>query len=197
MVIPHMPGRDNTPKPIEDYFVPLGYNFKVEDGKLYMAETRWAYGQVYEGRICTNGGNHNSIGIESAVNPESDLWLTWQNLAQLVAKILVDNNLGPERVCGHNSFDGKDCPQPHMENDCEIWKKFIECVQYEMDMLTKYKDYSYSITTPEDQTIVQSNGRVTMPEYAECVTYTVHVQNGDTTEEVTLSSIVNGHYSCK
>lgn len=35
----------------------------------------------------------NSIGIETMVNQGSDLYLTWQKTAKLVAHLLIDNNL--------------------------------------------------------------------------------------------------------
>ena len=54
----------------------MGLAFKIVDGQYYMGTTWWCYSQVAEGRICSKGGNLNSIGIESAVNPESNLWYT-------------------------------------------------------------------------------------------------------------------------
>lgn len=180
----------------ESFFNDQDFPITVKDGQYYMGTTWWSYGQVYEGRICGSGGNRNSIGIESAVNPESDLWLTWQMTAQLVAKLCVDYNLGLERIKGHHFFDGKDCPQPLLENDLEIWWEFIELVRYEMALLTTLKDAQFSIEIAEEsQDVVATTGRVVQPEFAEVVTYTVTIVNNGVTETVTLASAVNGCYS--
>ena len=181
----------------ESFFNDQDFPITVKDGEYYMGTTWWSYGQVYEGRICGSGGNRNSIGIESAVNPESDLWLTWQMTAQLVAKLCVDYNLGLERIKGHHFFDGKDCPQPLLENDLEIWWEFIELVRYEKALLTTLKDAAFKLTVDEDcASFVGENGRIeSQPEFAKVIEYTVEVTVGDKVETITLASSVNGIYS--
>ena len=181
----------------ESFFNDQDFPITVKDGEYYMGTTWWSYGQVYEGRICGSGGNRNSIGIESAVNPESDLWLTWQMTAQLVAKLCVDYNLGLERIKGHHFFDGKDCPQPMLENDLEIWWEFIELVRYEKALLTTLKDAAFKLTVDEDcASFVGENGRIeSQPEFAKVIEYTVEVTVGDKVETITLASSVNGIYS--
>ena len=175
----------------------MGLAFKIVDGQYYMGTTWWCYSQVAEGRICSKGGNLNSIGIESAVNPESNLWYTWQRTAQLVAKLMLENDLDITRVKGHHFYSAKDCPQPLLENDLEIWWKFIEMVEHEYDMLTKYKDYQFTFELDTETTAVNNNGRVVeQPLYTEVVTYTVTINNGTTSETITLSTIVEGMY-CK
>lgn len=175
----------------------MGLAFKIVDGQYYMGTTWWCYSQVAEGRICSKGGNLNSIGIESAVNPESNLWYTWQRTAQLVAKLMLENDLDITRVKGHHFYSAKDCPQPLLENDLEIWWKFIEMVEHEYDMLTKYKDYQFTFESDTETTAVNNNGRVVeQPLYTEVVTYTVTIDNGTTSETITLSTIVEGMY-CK
>lgn len=175
----------------------MGLAFKIVDGQYYMGTTWWCYSQVAEGRICSKGGNLNSIGIESAVNPESNLWYTWQRTAQLVAKLMLENDLDITRVKGHHFYSAKDCPQPLLENDLEIWWKFIEMVEHEYDMLTKYKDYQFTFELDTETTAVNNNGRVVeQPLYTEVVTYTVTIDNGTTSETITLSTIVEGMY-CK
>ena len=108
-------------RPAEEFINDQGLPFKVENGKYYIGTTWWCYTQVLEGRICSKGGNNNSVGIESCVNYGSDLWLTWQMTAKLVADIMIRYNLDITRVRGHHFFSGKDCPQPMLENDLEIW----------------------------------------------------------------------------
>lgn len=168
--------------------------FKVVNGQYYMGTTWWCYTQVYEGRICGTGGNRNSIGIESCVNEGSDLWWTWQKTAQLVADIMVRQKLDITRVRGHHFFSAKNCPQPMLENDQEIWYKFIELVEAEYELLTKYQGYEVSIKS-NNPDIVNDNGRVVkQPTATTCVTYTITFTKGSDVQSITLASMVKGMY---
>ena len=170
----------------------MGLAWKIADGEYYMLDTWWCYSQVSAGRICNYGGNRNSIGIESAVNPESDLWYTWQRTAQLVADIMVRHNLDITRVVGHHFWTAKDCPQPLLENNLEIWDIFIESVKHEYKLITDFKDTKFTFTCDSD--IIGKNGRVaTQPLFSQIVTYTVEV-NG---EKITLATMVEGRYNKK
>ena len=187
----------------EDYANPkwfndLGLPVKVMDGKYYIGKTWWCYTQVLEGRICSRGGNLNGIGIESAVNPESDLWYTWDKLAQLAAYLMVKYNLDITRVRMHHFFSAKDCHQPFLANHCEIWWDFLDQVKLEHERITKFSDYTYTMTVADDsKAIVSDLGRVSVPDYATSVLYTVEVKNTatNTTETITLSSAINGVFA--
>ena len=168
--------------------------FKIVDGQYYMGTTWWCYTQVYEGRICSSGGNRNSIGIESCVNEGTDLWWTWQKTAQLVADIMLRNDLDITRVRGHHFFAAKNCPQPMLENDLEIWWEFIDLVEAEYELLTEYEGYSVSIVSNNPE-IVDNCGRViNQPTETTCVTYTITFTNGTDTQSITLASMVQGLY---
>ena len=181
----------------ESFFNDQDFGIKVVDGEYYMGKTWWSYGQVYEGRICSNGGNYNSIGIESCVDVGSDLWLTWQYTAQLVAYLLDTYDLGLERVKGHHFFDGKDCPQPMLENDLEIWWELIDLIAAELKLRQEFEGYEFAMQVGSDYTsFVSENGRILdQPEYAQVIEYTVTITNGDSVETITLASAVNGIYS--
>ena len=178
----------------ESFINDLGLPFMIKDGEYYMGTTWWCYTQVYEGRICGTGGNRNSIGIESCVNEGSDLWWTWQKTAQLVADIMVRQNLDITRVRGHHFFSGKNCPQPMLENDQEIWYEFLELVEAEYELLTKYAGYEVSIVS-NNPDIVNNEGRVVkQPAETTCVTYTITFTKGSETKSITLASMVKGMY---
>ena len=169
-----------------------GFAYKVENGYYYMGKTWWCYSNVWEGRICSKGGNLNSVGIESCVDEGSDLWYTWHVTAQLVANLMIDYNLDITRVVGHHFFAAKDCPQPLLENDLEIWWIFIDMVQAEYELLTTYKDVEYQFATVENYDFVSENGRIIdQPEFSQVVQYTVTVGG----ETITLASIVEGVYN--
>ncbi len=184
-------------KPVEEFFNSQDFPVAVIDGEFYMGPTWWSYGQTYAGLICGSGGNLSSIGIESCVNKGSDLWYTWQVTAQLVASLMVQYNLGIERVKGHHFFDGKHCPAPMLENNLEIWWEFLELVKAEYALLTTYKDVEYSISVDEKYAdILSENGRIiAQPEFSQVVTYTVTVKVGEKEETLTLATAVEGMYN--
>ena len=182
----------------ESFFNDQGFAVNVIDGQYYMGPTWWSYGQVVEGRICAVGGNQNSIGIESCVNEGSDLWLTWQISAQLIAKLLNDNGLTIDRVKGHHFFDGKDCPQPLLENDLAIWYEFIELIKAELEIITTYKDYEIKFVSHNTELVDEMGRVVKAPEFAQSVSYTVTVEkDGQVVEEITLGSLLPGIYEKK
>ena len=172
----------------------MGLAYTIIDGNYYLGKTWWCYSQISAGRICNKGGNMNSIGIESAVNEGSDLWYTWQITAQLVAHLMKDNNLPIQRVVGHHFYSAKNCPQPMLENNLEIWWKFIDLVKAEYQRITTFNGYKFSMTVLDGDS--DNHGRMTDSNEYKSVTYkvTITAPNG-TKEEVTLSSIVKGQYS--
>lgn len=191
---PMFTGTKFTNRTPESFFNKQGFSLKIIDGEYYMGTTWWSYGQVTEGRICSSGGNLNSIGIESCVDQGSDLWYTWQKTAQLVAYLVVQNDLDVSRVKGHHFFDGKDCPQPMLENDLEIWYEFIELVEAEYELLTTFKDYEISFES-HNLDVIDNNGRfVKTPDYPTCITYTVTITKDGNTQSITLSSMIPGLY---
>ena len=174
----------------------MGLAFKVVDGEYYMGTTWWCYTQVSEGRICNKGGNLNSIGIESAVNEGTDLWYTWHKTAQLVAQLMVENNLDITRVVGHHFFSAKDCPQPFLANGMELWAYFIDMVEHEYNLITLFKDYEVTMELENGYGCVNNFGRVTIPTESTVVTYKVTLVNKLTNdvEQITLASSINGIY---
>ena len=88
------------------------------------------------------GGSVNGIGIESCVNIDGNYALTERNLAKLVAGLLIDFNLGFDRVKQHNDFSGKNCPA--LIRGFGLWPRFIYLVQLEYYGLTELKDVTFT-----------------------------------------------------
>ena len=129
--------------------------------------------------------------METSVREGSDLWLTWQYTAQLCASLLNQFELPLNRLVGHHFFSGKDCPQPLLANNLEIWYEFVELVRQQMEFFSSYS--SYTLTASSNSSYVKSNGRVTgLPKYTECITYTVTYKTGSTSKTVTLSTMLPG-----
>ena len=170
-----------------------GFAFRIVNGEYQMGTTWWCYSNVWEGRICSRGGNKHGIGIESAVDFGSDLWYTWQITARLCAQLMVMYNLDITRIVGHHFFAAKDCPQPLLENDLEIWWEFIELVEAEYEAMTTYKNSTFDFEVLGETTTVNEHGRVVeQPKFSETISYKVTLSNGTS---ITLSSIVPGVYT--
>ena len=171
-----------------------GISVAVKDGKYQIGTTYWCYSQVAEGRICSKGGNGNSIGIETAVNKGSDLWYTWQITAQLVADIMERQGLDITRVKGHHFFSAKDCPQPMLENDMEIWWEFIDMVKAEYAKIQLGEGYTFAFECDSD--LVNDKGRVTGQDLtSQVVTYKVTVTKDGKSQTIELASIISGSYN--
>ena len=166
----------------------MGLGVKVENGQYYLGGFYYNTSYKY---ISSRGGNCNSIGMETSVREGSDLWLTWQYTAQLCAQLLIKFELPLNRLVGHHFMSGKDCPQPLLENDLEIWYEFVELTRQQLKLYENYSNYTITMSTNSDY--VNRYGRVTsLPEYDECVTYTVTYKVGNTSKTVTLSTILPG-----
>ena len=144
----------------EEYINDLGIFTSIKDGRYYIGKT-W-YSQTYD-KIANKGGNTHSVGIESCVNRGSDIYLTIQRLAKLVAKLLDDYQLGFDRVVQHHYFSGKDCPQTMRTEG--YWEHFKELVKVEYQMLMykkmgfKFEFVSYNKDYVDDLGRVINRGK--------------------------------------
>ena len=157
------------------YLNKIGLAYKIIDDEYYIGGSRWIYTQVKEGRICSVGGNNNSIGIETCVDEGSDLWYTWQKTAKLVASLLIKYSLDISRVVPHHFFSGKDCHQPFLANDLELWDEFIKLVEAEYIYQTKLKNIQIEFIS-NDLKILNNSGRL-LKQTNKTVSYTIKYNN--------------------
>lgn len=125
------------------------------NGLYYLGNTY--FNQTYQ-KIANRGGNNNSIGIESCINENSDIYYTWHLTAKLIAKLMDENHLTIDDVVQHHYFSGKNCPQTMREN--EMWHHFIEMVKFEYQILLFQKE-GYLIKFIPLSNNLKSNGRIT------------------------------------
>ena len=176
------------------YLNKIGLAYKIIDNEYYIGGSRWIYTQVKEGRICSVGGNNNSIGIETCVDEGSDLWYTWQKTAQLVADIMFRHNMDITQVKGHHFFSAKNCPQPFLERELKLWWEFIDLVEAEYQKILIANKYEFNLI--ESSEFIDNKGRVIKQnKYPTLMTYKVEIKNNDKTEIIELSSIVEGTYN--
>ncbi len=190
VVCPTTNGSKKIQNPSKAHFSDLGPTWKIIDGEYYIG-TPWAsFGQNISGVICSKGGNNNSVGIEMCVNTGGDIYTSYQVNAQLVADILIRNNLDLTRVKQHNTFDGKNCPQVMRAGN--FWSEFMKMVSVNYTLFKDYSDVKISMKS-DNPDIVADNGRViNYPTVATTVGYTVTVTLGSTTKTIKLYSVVPG-----
>ena len=143
------------------------------NGNYYIGRT-W-YTSNYGGRIVNRGGNASGIGIETAMNWGSDLFLTYHYTARLVANLLVELNLPIERVTTHHFHDGKPCPRTMLTG--QMYNNFMQLIEAEL-LAAKYLS-GYTITfTSYDKQYVNDAGRIiALPSVPTRVSYLVQITN--------------------
>ena len=113
--------------PANANITPSGLYFEIgENGNYWLNENWWSSTYKY---ISNHGGNLNSIGIESMVEAGSDYMKTYRNFADLVAHLLIENDLDVLRVMQHNNMSGKDCPAAI--RDQGYWQHFRDLISLE------------------------------------------------------------------
>ncbi len=204
LVAPISNGENTIKNPTNDSLTELGPVWKIENGEYYLGTAWVCFDQVAAGKICSHGGNNNSIGIEMCVNMSSDMYDTWQRTAMLVADICIRNNLDLTRVKQHNTWSGKNCPQDILAGS--YWDEFMKMVEIQYILQKDYSDVVISMKS-NNPDIVDNTGRVVnAPTITTTVSYEVTVSCGGETKTITLYSVVpgsttweqwNGTYSAK
>ena len=124
----------------------------------------------------------------------SDLVHTWHVTAQLVAELLINNGLGLDRVVGHHFFSGKDCPQPLLENNMDLWYDFMDMVAAEYELMTTFSNATISSRVVSGDGILRANGLLVQDADAHCVTYEVTVTLNGVTKKITLATCVESYF---
>lgn len=171
----------------EDSINDMGIRVVVKNGYYYIGNTY--YNTTYL-KISNYGGNMNGIGMETCVNKGSDIYYTWQKTAKLVANLMKTNNLTIDDVKPHHYFSGKPCPATMRSNG--FWNKFIELVEFEYNMITKYAGYTVTFKSNNPE-YVNSLGRVIkQDEKSKAVSYTITVSKDGVSESITLWTTIPG-----
>ena len=107
---------------------------------------------------------------------------------------MVKYDLPIQRVVGHHFYSAKNCPQPHLENNLEIWWEFIELVKAEYERITTFDGYKFDFAVINGPS--NNMGRVSDGNEFKLITYKVTITNPNgSKEEVTLSSIIKGQFA--
>ncbi len=152
------------------------YTCLGENGNYYMANV---YASSYWGmsnlKVCTGGGNRNSVGIETCINSSGDYNRVMRNTANLVAHLLDYYGLGTDRVLQHRHFSDKLCPQVMIQND--MLDNFYNLIENEY-IIRKYLSgvkFEYESNNPDllanDGTILKQVNEETKVSYKVTVTF--------------------------
>jgi len=165
------------------------YHYVGSDGYYYLADTY--YNSTYK-TLSMKGGNRHSIGIETSVKYSTDVYLTWQVTAKLVAQLLVKWNLNTKQVMQHNNFSGKDCPMTMRH--AGMWDDFMEIVEVEYAVLKNYSGWKIEFDS-SNESYLYNNGRVqNRPEKTVATSYTVKITSpAGKVETAKLHVIIPGH----
>ncbi|MCQ2818213.1 MAG: N-acetylmuramoyl-L-alanine amidase [archaeon] len=142
---------------------------KITDAGLFILKgtngnywiNNYYYNPTYD-RISTQGGNYNSVGIESCIHPGTQYSRTMRKLSNLVVRLLGYFNLSPSRVLQHRNFSGKLCPQSMIRArkgrmfNYDNFKFFIETEYLIMTKLTDAK-FVYTSNNPD---LVDNKGKI-------------------------------------
>lgn len=93
-------------------------------------------------------GNIEAIHIEICVNSDSDYKKAVQNTAELVAKILEEENLSITDVVQHNFYSGKNCPRIMRSASVIPWSSFIQMVKSNLESKKEVKELSQEFLNP-------------------------------------------------
>ena len=154
-------------------------NLPIDEVAWHAGDGSRAYGTTYFNStyIATSitGGNMNGVGIETCVDAGSEYNNTMRHTAKLVAELLIQYNLGFDRVKQHNAFSGKDCPMAMRH--AGRWDEFMFLVQLEYfaknnlsGVTFEWKSLSPTIMNDNGEIISKSGAEANI-EYQVTVTY--------------------------
>ena len=161
----------------------VGYH--AGDGSRVFGDTY--YNETYRAE-CIGGGNRNGIGIESCIDKGSDYTYTMRYLAKLVAELLIQYNLGFDRIKQHNDFSGKNCPQVMRQSN--RWNEFLYLVKLEYFAKTQLQgvEFEWTSLTPD---ILDNTGKVIKQvSVGTTVSYKVKVTYNGEVKEFTYQSVM-------
>lgn len=155
------------------------------DGYYYMNST---YYSTSFGKISNQGGNRNSVGIETAVNRGNDYAQTLRHTAEIVSEILIDHDLSVDRVLQHNNFSGKDCPNAIRHYG--YWNNFLDLISLEKFGREHLADVTFTWTS--NTPLMTNKGRISLDAKAtDVLSYSVVASYGIVNVSKSFETVLN------
>ena len=132
-----------------------------------------------------------SIGIESCVDFNSDLYMVWHRTAKLMADLLVKHNLKVTDIKQHWDFSMKNCPQTLRMNN--LYANAINMVNAEHLVLTELEGYTITFSSNFPQYVNNQGRIIKLPPTDLKISYIVNITNNQGyNESVWLYSTIPG-----
>lgn len=166
------------------------YTCLGKNGNYYIADTHVSsyWSGIGEYQVCTNGGNRNSIGIETCINRGVDYNQVMRNTSNLVANLLMYYDLEPDRVLYHQHFSGKLCPQVMIQN--EILDNFHNMIENEY-IIKKYLPNVKITYNSHEPDLLSNDGKILKAVNSDTtVTYDVTITYNGETKTYTLKTLI-------
>jgi N-acetylmuramoyl-L-alanine amidase len=176
----------------------VSWHYTIDDVYIYqhVPEIERAFhagdGSVLPGQSSTflGGGNRNGVGIEMAVNQDSDMYRTWQRTAKLAADILVRYDLPRDHMRYHRDFSGKTCPNTLI--NAGLMPQFEMFADIEYRVRKDFNDAEI-IFESHDHEYLDDHGRIIkLPDRAITVSYTITVTHDEITTSRTFYTYLPG-----
>ena len=167
----------------------MGIRVKIRNNTYFIGDT-W-YSETYK-KISNRGGNLNSIGIESCLDKNTDIFWTWMKMAKLVAYLMDEHNLDIEDVVGHHFFSGKECPMTILRN--KLWDYFKYTMVVNEYEILQFKKKGFVIAFDCDNNeFVSKNGKIKkLPENDIEVKFSVIVSKDGISEKRDFKTVIKG-----
>ncbi len=188
-----------TAKGLNDYIHTTdrvaSWHFSIDDHETYqhvpLSEIAWhagdgshVFGEVWEQGI--GGGNQNGVAIETCVYSGIDFNKCMRRLAKLVAMLLIEYNLGIDRVKQHWDFSGKDCPQ--VIRHAERWNELLDLIRLEMFAQTELQGVHFEWISLSPDIMDDTGTVINHPGGEVEINYKVKVTYENETKEYTYTS---------
>jgi hypothetical protein len=154
----------------------------------YTVDANMVYQHIPDNEVAWQGDSYEayakSIGIETCVDQGSDIFMTWQRAAKLMAQLMVAYNLQVSDVRQHHDMmdaPQKDCPKTL--RNAELWDMVVQLIYAEYLVAKELKQYQLYFTS-DYPAYVNSKGRVIkLPPTPMNVTYTIKITGPDNYEQ--------------
>ena len=167
----------------------MGIRVKIRNNTYYLGDT-W-YSETYK-KISNRGGNVNSIGIESCLDKNTDIFWTWMKMAKLVAYLMDEHNLDIEDVFGHHFFSGKECPMTIMRNNLWDYFKYTMVVnEYEV-LQFKKKGFVIAFDCDNNEFVGKNGKVIKLPDKDIEVKFSVIVSKDGFSEKRDFKTVIKG-----
>lgn len=147
------------------------WHYTVDDKEIiqHIPDDEIAFhGDTYEAYTTT-------IGIETAIDKNSDFFTTWHRTAKLMSSLLYKYDLGIENIKQHYDYSGKDCPQ--VLRATGLWDVALEMIQAELIVLRELQGYKIEFISNSPE-YINNQGRIIKLESSPVlVSYQVRITN--------------------